>query len=144
MNEAAREKTCGTEYVSAPYLLDAAAAKAYEGAIEEPPRRRRSNIHNDPDLAGRAGYAAPIAAGEQTIAVLAKLMVDRFGMGFLRGGRLAVAMIKPVFYGERLTAHARLSRITEASRELEVWVEDSHGDRVLSGTAEVAANIVCQ
>ncbi len=141
MSQAVHDATCGTEYVSAPYMLDAAAAQAYEAAIEEPPRRRRTNIHNDPEAATRAGYAEPIAAGEHTMAVLANLMTDRFGMGFLRGGRLEVALIKPVFYGERLTAHARLSRITEASRELEVWVEDSHGDRVLNGTAQVADNL---
>ncbi|MFZ0890356.1 MAG: MaoC family dehydratase [Candidatus Binataceae bacterium] len=138
MNETARDATAGTEYVSAPYLLDAAAAEAYEGAIEEPARRRRSNIHNDPEAASRAGYAAPVAAGEHTLAVLANFMVDCFGMGFLRGGRLAAAFIKPVLYGERLTAHVRAGRIAETSRELEVWVEDSRGDRVLIGTAQVA------
>src|SRR5208337_508214 len=106
MNEAARDATAGTEYVSPPYLLDAAAAEAYGGAIEEPVRRCRSNIHNDPEAASRAGYTAPVAAGEHTLAVLASFMVDCFGMSFLRGGRLAVAFVKPVFYGERLTAHA--------------------------------------
>jgi len=138
MNGAARDAAAGAEYVSAPYLLDAAAAEAYAAGIEEPVRHRRSNIHNDPDLASRAGYAAPVAAGEHTLAVLANFMVDCFGMSFLRGGRLAVAFIKPVFYGERLMAHARAGPVAKASRELEVWVEDSRGDRVLTGTAQVA------
>ena len=47
----------GTELVSAPYLLDAAAAKAYHDGIEGPPRRRPPRgIHDDKDAARKAGF----------------------------------------------------------------------------------------
>jgi acyl dehydratase len=137
MSEAARIDAAGTEYVSAPYLLDAPAAEAYLRAIEAPRRRRPANIHNDPEAARKAGYAAPIAAGEHTLALLANFLVDRFGMNFLRGGKLDVAFIKPVLYGDRLVAHARVANSSAGRVDLEVWVDNASRERVLAGTAAV-------
>ena len=91
MSEADRDRDhldAGAEYASAPYLLDAAAAEAYLCSIESPRRRLPANIHNDQEAAKRAGFAAPIAAGEHSLAILAQLIADRFGMNFLRGGKL--------------------------------------------------------
>ena len=65
------------EIVSTSYLLDADAAKAYSAAIESPPRRApKVNIHTDDDAARKAGYRAPIAAGEQTYALMANFILD--------------------------------------------------------------------
>ena len=69
---------------------------------------RRADIHDDKEAARKAGFVAPIAGGEQTIAVMAKFLLDKFGMGFLRGGRIEVALVKPVFFGDTLTLHARI------------------------------------
>jgi acyl dehydratase len=131
----------GAEYSSAPYVLDAAAAQAYLRAVEAPRRRQRENIHNDLEAARRAGFAAPIAAGEHSLALLAQFLADRFGMNFLRGGRFEVAFIKPVHYGDRLTACVRVTGEREGAITLEVWVENGAGDRVLTGTATIAAGI---
>ncbi|MFZ0245181.1 MAG: hypothetical protein WAL68_05835, partial [Candidatus Binatus sp.] len=81
MSASPAEIRIGAELVSAPYLLDAGAAKAYLLGIEEPPRRRpRGNIHDDKDAAKKAGFVLPIAAGEQTIAIVAQFLADNFGM----------------------------------------------------------------
>ena len=89
--------------VSAPYLLDEAAAKAYHDGIEQPPRRRPPRgIHDDKDAARKAGFVAPIAGGEQTIAVIAQFLADNFGMRFIRGGRIEVSLTKPVLFGDTL------------------------------------------
>jgi 3-hydroxybutyryl-CoA dehydratase len=138
MSEAAHIEAAGTEYVSAPYLLDADAAEAYLRAIEAPRRRRPANIHNDPEAARKAGYAAPIAAGEHTLALLGNFLADRFGTNFLRGGRLDIAFIKPVLYGDRLVAHTRITNSGARRVDLEVWVENGSRERVLAGTAAVA------
>ena len=62
MSAAPREIRIGAELASAPYLLDAAAAKAYHDGIELPPRRRPPRgIHDDTDAARKAGFTAPIA-----------------------------------------------------------------------------------
>jgi acyl dehydratase len=126
------------ELVSKPYLLDAAAAKAYHEAIETPPRRIvKANIHTDEEAARKAGFRAPIAAGEQTYAVMANFILDSFGIGFLRGGRMQAALLKPVFYGDTLTMHARITDATGAELHLELWTENDRNERVLSGTARI-------
>lgn len=128
----------GRELVSKPYLLDAGAAKAYGEGIESPPRRApRVNIHTDEDAARKAGFRAPIAGGEQTYAVMANFILDSFGIGFLRGGRLEAALVKPVFYGDTLTMHARIAEADSSQLQLEVWTENQRGERVLIGTARV-------
>ncbi len=96
------------ELTSKPFLLDAEAAIAYEEGVEGPRRTPRVNIHTDEEAARKAGFRAPIAGGEQTYAVMANFLLDSFGIGFLRGGRLEAALVKPVFYGDKLTMHARI------------------------------------
>jgi acyl dehydratase len=127
-----------SEIVSKPYLLDAAAAKAYGEGIEGPPRRApRVNIHTDDEAARKAGFHAPIAGGEQTYAVMANFILDSFGAGFLRGGRFEAALVKPVFYGDALTMHARIIDGEGPHLQLEVWTENQRGERVLIGAARV-------
>jgi acyl dehydratase len=128
----------GRELVSKPFLLDAEAAIAYEEGVAGPPRRTpRVNIHTDDEAARKAGFRAPIAGGEQTYAVMANFLLDSFGLGFLSGGRLEAALVKPVFYGDRLTMHARIIDADGAHLQLEVWTESDRGERVLIGTARV-------
>jgi acyl dehydratase len=141
MNAAKEEELAvGRHFAAVPYLLDDAAAQAYERGLKHPPRRRaRANIHTDRAAASRAGFAAPIAGGEQTIAVAIQLVVDTFGERFLRGGGFEVALVKPVLFGDTIAAHARIARADQDRLELEVWVENQHGVQVLTGTARVRA-----
>ena len=133
-----KEQALGSNLAGVPYLLDDAAAQAYERGLKHPPRRSpRTNIHTDRVAATRAGFAAPIAAGEHTIAVVMQLVVDTFGERFLQGGAFEVALIKPVFYGDTIAAHARISRAERTRLELDLWVENQHGVQVLTGTARV-------
>ena len=136
MSAAPGEIRIGAELVSPPYLLDAAAAKAYIEGIEEPPRRRpRGNIHDDNDAARKAGFAAPIAAGEQTIAIVAQFLADNFGMRFMRGGRIEVSLTKPVFYGDTLTSRAKIVSLDADRAGLEIQVDNQRGEQVLTGIA---------
>ncbi|MGH7778844.1 MAG: MaoC/PaaZ C-terminal domain-containing protein [Candidatus Binataceae bacterium] len=125
----------GEELVAAPYLLDADAAEAYGKSVKEPPRRRIKNIHSDPAAAAEAGFAKPIAAGEQTIALVIQLIADRCGEAFYRGGRFEAALVKPVLYGDTLRAFARVERIANGFAELSIRVENQHGEAVLTGVA---------
>jgi len=136
MSAAPGEIRIGAELVSPPYLLDAAAAKAYIEGIEEPPRRRpRGNIHDDNDAARKAGFVAPIAAGEQTIAIVAQFLADRFGMRFMRGGRIEVSLTRPVFYGDTLTSRAKIVSLDADRAGLEIQVDNQRGEQVLTGIA---------
>lgn len=135
----ANETLTGSEFAGAPYLLDEAAAEAYGRGIKEPPRRRKNNIHSNTEAAAKAGFSAPIAAGEHTIAVAMQLMVDRFGERFLRGGGFEVALVKPVFFGDRIVPRARVLRGGKERIEFEIWVDNQDGARVLTGAASVRA-----
>ena len=139
MSAAPIEIRLGAELVSQPYVLDAAAAKAYGEGIESPRRRAsRRSIHDDKDAARDAGFVAPIAAGEQTIAVIAQFLADNFEMRFVRGGRIEVALTKPVLFGDTLTSRARVERIVDNERaELKIRIENQRGEEVLVGSAMV-------
>jgi len=131
----------GAELVSPPYLLDAAAAEAYHDGIEQPPRRRPPRgIHDDDDAARQAGFAAPIAGGAQTIAVIAQFLADNFGMRFMRGGHIEVSLTKPVFFGDTLTSHAKIVSVNEERAELQIRVANQRGEDVLLGTAAIRTN----
>jgi acyl dehydratase len=141
MSAAPAEIRIGAELASAPYILDAAAAKAYHDGIELPARRRpRANIHDDQDAARKAGFTAPIAGGEQTIAIVAQFLADTFGLRFVRGGRIEVALTRPVLYGDTLTSHAKIVSIDADRAHLEIEVENQGGEKVLTGTAAVRTN----
>ncbi|HXW83738.1 MAG TPA: MaoC family dehydratase [Candidatus Binataceae bacterium] len=139
MSGAAIEFTTGQSFTAKPYLLDAAAAEAYGLSVHEPPRRRRTNIHNDDAAAKKAGYRAPIAAGEQTVAVVAQLLTDTFGDRLMSGGRMQVALLRPVFYGDTLVARAEVEGINAGTVELRIWVDNQSGEQVLSGLARIPA-----
>ena len=139
MSAAPVEIRLGAEIVSQPYVLDAAAAAAYGEGIESPRRSTsRRSIHDDKDAARDAGFVAPIAAGEQTIAVIAQFLADNFGTRFVRGGRIEVALTKPVLFGDTLTSRARVERLIDDERaELDIRVENQRGEDVLVGSAMV-------
>ncbi len=65
---------------------------------------------------------------------------NRFGMRFLRGGRFEIAFVKPVLFGDRLTAHIRVAGSASDETALEVWVTNGAGERVLGGTAAIAGS----
>src|SRR5579863_256737 len=140
MSTAPIEIRVGAMLASAPYLLDAAAAKLYQDGVEGPARRRPPRgIHDDKEAARKAGFVAPIAGGEQTIAIIAQFLADNLGMRFVRGGRIEVSLIKPVLFGDRLTSHAKIVAV-DANRnraELQIHVENQRGEQVLTGTAAV-------
>ncbi len=141
MSAAPTEIRIGAEMVSAPYLLDAAAAKLYHDGIERPPRRRPPRgIHDDKDAARKAGFVAPIAGGEQTIAIIAQFLADNFGMRFVRGGRIEVSLTRPVLFGDTLTSHAKIVSVNATHAELQIHVENQRGEQVLTGTAAVRMN----
>ena len=145
MSAAPMEIRIGAELISAPYLLDAAAAKLYHDGLEQPVRRRPPRgIHDDQEAARKAGFVAPIAGGEQTIAVMAQFLADNFGMRFVRGGRIEVSLTRPVRFGDTLTSHAKIVSVdTNSNRaEMQIHVENQRGEQVLTGTAAVRMNDV--
>ncbi|MDO8434924.1 MAG: MaoC family dehydratase [Candidatus Binatus sp.] len=136
MTEAAQKIRVGARWSSTPYVLDDASAERYGKAIESPPRRSpRRGIHDDEQAARTAGFSKPIAAGEQTVAVIAQFLADKFGMHFLRGGRIDIALTKPVFFGDTLISHVEVEAVEDGRATLRIKVENQRGESALIGAA---------
>ncbi|HEY6394570.1 MAG TPA: MaoC family dehydratase, partial [Candidatus Binataceae bacterium] len=89
------------------------------------------------EAARQAGFKAPIAAGEQVFALIAQLMVDRFGMRFLRGGGIEAAFVKPVLFGDTLAAFATVEHVNPENITFQIRVENQNREKVLMGTARI-------
>ena len=97
------------------------------------------SIHTDPQVAKAAGFGTTVAQGLMSADYISELMTGVFGQGWLLGGRLSVAFVRPALCGETLTANGRLiERIDEGAflrRVYEVWCENERGEAVTVGTA---------
>lgn len=100
---------------------------------------RPHSIHTDPEWARKKGFKAPLAQALMSTAYVSQMMVQFLGVGFVKGGRISVAFIKPVLAGDTLTAHGRIkSREMEGANTrvtVEVWCENEQGVRTMVGTA---------
>jgi acyl dehydratase len=97
------------------------------------------NIHTDDETARRAGLPRAVAQGRYPIAYLSEYALAFFGLGWLRGGRIDVRLAKPIFPGDTIAVKARVAdRSVEGASvrvELDVWLENQHGECVTAGAA---------
>ncbi len=100
---------------------------------------RPHSIHTDEEWARKKGFRAPLGQGMMSTAYVSQLMVEFLGEGFVRGGRMSVAFIKPVVVGDTLTVHGVVkSRESEGDKTrvtVEVWCENQDGVQTMVGTA---------
>ena len=100
---------------------------------------RPHSIHSDEAWARQKGFRTCLAQGMMSTAYVSQLMVKLLGPGFARGGTMSMAFIKPVYAGERLTAHGIIKDKQSdngATRVVvEVWVENQHGEKTAAGHA---------
>src|SRR5204862_7632398 len=66
---------------------------------------RAKSIHTDEAWARAKGFRAPLAQGMMSTAYVSEMMTGFLGAGFLKGGRLAMNFIQPVYAGDRLPVH---------------------------------------
>ena len=96
-------------------------------------------IHSDEAFARTKGFPAPLAQAMMSTAYVSELMTRFVGAGFVKGGRLSMAFIKPVLAGDRLTVHGVVKdKQPEGGRTrvvVEVWCENQHGEKTAVGTA---------
>jgi acyl dehydratase len=72
-------------------------------------------------------------------AYISEMMTQLLGAGFVKGGSMSVAFIKPVYVGDRLTVHGVVKDKRPengATRVVvDVWCENQHGEKTAAGTA---------
>jgi acyl dehydratase len=100
---------------------------------------RPNSIHTDPEWAQKKGFRVPLAQAMMSTAYVSQMMVNFLGAGFVRGGKLSVAFIKPVLAGDTLTVHGMIkSREQDGKRTrvtVECWCENQDGIKTMVGTA---------
>ncbi len=100
------------------------------------------NYHTDPDEAQKLGFPTIVVQGMMTTCFVAQVMLDRFGEGFLSGGRMDLKLTNVLWVDEHVTAYAKERETTRegtGSRvHCDVWVEKDDGTRILIGDASAA------
>jgi hypothetical protein len=70
---------------------------------------------------------------------LSEMMTNRFGAGWLAGGKMSVNLVNIVWQSDRLTCRGFVREIApEGDRQrahLDIWVEKEDGTKVTIGTA---------
>jgi acyl dehydratase len=97
------------------------------------------SIHTDADWARARGFQAPLAQAMMSTAYVSELMTRLLGAGFVKGGKMSLAFVKPVLAGDRLTVHGVVKErhvedgVTRVV--VEVWCQNQHGEKTAVGTA---------
>lgn len=100
---------------------------------------RPRSIHSDEAFARAKGFRAPLAQGMMSTAYVSEMMTALLGAGFVKGGAMSMAFIKPVYAGDRLTVHGVVKEVRPegaATRVVvEVWCENQDGEKTAAGSA---------
>jgi acyl dehydratase len=121
------------------------------GELLEPRRKRvdlrrcwmfsgpHRSYHTDVEEAKKLGFPNVVVQGMMTTCFAAQVMLDRFGAGFLVGGKMSLKLTNVLWVDETVTARAVVREtVPEGTRRrvhCDVWVEKDDGTRVLLGAA---------
>jgi len=97
------------------------------------------NIHTDDETARRAGLPRAVATGRHPVSFISESLVDIFGSGFLTGGKIDVAFVKPIFPDDavhvEITVREIRSEATGKRTLLDISLVNQDGILVTVGTA---------
>jgi acyl dehydratase len=97
------------------------------------------NYHNDKEFAVKLGFPDIVVQGMMSTCFLSEMMTERFGAGWIAGGRMDVNLVNIVWQSDILTCRGFVRELTpEGDRQrahLDVWAEKADGTKVTIGTA---------
>ena len=100
---------------------------------------RAHSIHSDEAWAQAKGFRTCLAQGMMSTAYVSDMMTRFLGAGFVKGGRMSIAFVKPVYAGDRLTVRGVVKDKREVEGRTHVVVEvtctNQHGQQTAIGTA---------
>ena len=100
---------------------------------------RPRSIHSDETFARAKGFRTCLAQAMMSTAYVSELMTRFVGAGFVKGGRMSMTFIKPVYADDRLTVHGvvreKQADGTRTRVVVEVWCENQNGEKTAVGTA---------
>src|SRR5215470_13643558 len=89
---------------------------------------RPRSIHTDEGWARAKGFRTTLAQGMMSTAYVSEMMTKLLGAGFVEGGTMSMAFVKPVYAGDRLTVRGVVKEVRPegaGSRVVvDVWVEN--------------------
>ncbi len=95
-----------------------------------------AGIHGQEDAGKEQGLGGALVQGGQLVAYLNQMMTDNFGEGYLRGGEISVAFIKPVRPGDVIVGKGVIRETDGEHRAVcDVWLENQDGEKTTVGTA---------
>jgi acyl dehydratase len=115
--------------------------------VKEPSQRRIDaysgvrprSIHTDEEWARQKGFRTTLAQGMMSTAYVSEMMTRLVGAGFVKGGTMSMAFIKPVYAGDRLTVHGVVKELRPEGGQtrvvVDVWCQNQHGEKTAVGTA---------
>jgi hypothetical protein len=97
------------------------------------------NYHTNRDAAIKLGFPEIVVQGMFSVCMIGEMMTQRFGLGFIVGGRFDVRLVNVLWAEEASGAKGHIiGRHQEGSRaraEVEVWCEKADGTKTIVGTA---------
>ncbi|HXJ36198.1 MAG TPA: MaoC/PaaZ C-terminal domain-containing protein [Candidatus Eisenbacteria bacterium] len=121
----------GESIALAPRTITHAMCEAFSGPVK--------NYHTDVEMARALGFPDIVVQGMMSVCFTADLVTERYGMGFLAGGKLDVRLVNVVWPGDAITARGTVREVTaEGSRRrahLDVWCEKADGTVTIIGAA---------
>jgi len=111
----------------------------FSGGLRQDPGWPKKNIHTDLEFAKSCGLPTRAASAAMFEGYLTELMIDLFGVNWLKEGKMSLKFIAIVDVGDKLLPKAVVqSKEAEDSGVrfvMEVWCENQHGNKVVVGTA---------
>lgn len=133
MSLSAKDADTGLEIPSLSKVVTLETSQAYSGWPE------MRDFHTDPEIAKRLGYPTVVMQGMLGAAYVSEMCSRFFGQSWVKGGKLSLNFIRPVFPPQRLTAKGVVKeKIPEGDGirlVLEVWLENEQGQKVQVGIA---------
>lgn len=125
-----RQVEVGTRLEGAPFDFSLELLQRRDG------KRPGNPIHSDPEVARKAGLAAPIAGGSHVLALLQETLMEAWGAeALVHGAAFDVRFISPVHAGSQVVPRATVTG-TGARLELDLEVE-CDGRTALAGRASI-------
>jgi hypothetical protein len=97
------------------------------------------NYHNDKEMAIKLGFPDIVVEGMMSTCFLSEMMTNRFGVGWMAGGKMNVNLVNIAWQSDVITCRGLVREITpEGARQrahLDIWAEKDDGTKVTIGTA---------
>ena len=97
------------------------------------------NYHTDREQAQRLGFPTIVVQGMMSTCFVHQLMQDRFGRGWVTGGKMSLKLTNVLWVDERVVVRGRIREEwpegTATRVACDVWAEKSDGTRILIGDA---------